>query len=289
MRRLEIFWAYVFLTPTLLGLAFFSLGPIVAGLAISFTKWDIMTPAKWVGLVNYRSLLTDDLFWKSFYNTIYFTIGTVPVGIVISLLLALLIDRKLKGIAIFRTVFFLPVVVSTVAAGILWGWLFNSQCGLINYYLGDIGLLTPNWLADTAWAMPAVIIMTLWKTVGYNMVIFLAGLQDVPEELYEAASIDGANWWVKLRHITLPCISPTTLFVIIMSLINSFQVFDQTYIMTKGGPAHSTMTLVYYVYENGFKWFKMGYASAVSYAFLLIILVLTLLQLKYQNRWVHYR
>lgn len=243
---------------------------------------------EWAGVENYRSLFSDQVFWKVLWNTIYYTLGTVPVGIGISLLLAVALNQKIKGMKLFRAVYFMPVISSTVAVAVVWQWLYNPEFGLINYLLYLIGIDGPNWLTSTKWAMPAVIIMSIWKNVGFNMLLFLAGLQGIPEMYYEAARIDGANWWHQFQKVTLPLLSPTTLFVIIMSIINSFQVFDQIYIMTEGGPARSTSVLVHYLYQNAFEYFRMGRASAIAYILFFLVLIITLIQLKYSKKWVHY-
>ena len=285
----EAIEAYVLLLPTLVGLVVFTAGAVIAAFLISFTRWDIVTPAEWIGIGNYQRLATEPLFWKVLGNTFYYTILSVPLSLVLSLILALALNQKIRGVTIYRTMYFLPVVSSTVAVSLVWYWMYNPEFGLINYALAKLFKINgPAWLSSTKWAMPAIIIMSVWKGLGYNMVIFLAGLQGVPQELYEAARIDGATGWQQFRNITLPMISPTTFFVLVMSTISSFQVFEQTYIMTKGGPAYSTLTLVYYVFQQAFQWYHMGYAAALAYVLFAVILVITLLQATCQRRWVHY-
>lgn len=252
-RRLlysDKFWAIVLLSPNLLGFLVFILGPVIASFCLSFTKWDLLTQIEWIGLRNYQKLFSDQVFWRALWNTVYYTIGTVPVGIAISLFLAIALNQRIRGIKLFRAVYFLPVISSTVAVAVVWQWWYNPEFGLINYLLYLVGIEGPKWLTSITWAMPAVIIMSIWKNLGFNMLLFLAGLQGIPEVYYEAARIDGANWWQQFVKITLPLLSPTTLFVTVMSLINSFQVFDQVYIMTAGGPARSTSVLVHYLYQN---------------------------------------
>jgi multiple sugar transport system permease protein len=256
---------------------------------MSFTRWEIVSPPEWIGLGNYATMLQSDLFWKVFGNTFYYTLLSVPLSIVLSLALALLVHEKVRGITFFRTTYFLPVVSSTVAVAIVWSWLYHPEVGLINFLLRKaLGVDGPRWLSDTDWAMPAMVVMSVWKGLGYNMVIFLAGLQNISEEYYEAARIDGAPAWRRFVNVTLPMLSPTTFFVLIINLIGSFQVFEQTYILTKGGPANATLTLSYYIYQNAFQFFKMGYAASMAYVLFAVILVVTLFQFRLQKRWVFY-
>ena len=284
----DTFWGFIFLLPNLLGFLAFILGPVVASLALSFASWDLLTPIKWVGIGNYRDLFTDEVFWKVLWNTVYYTLGTVPLGIAISLFLAIALNQKIRGIELFRGIYFLPVISSTVAVAVVWQWLYNPEFGLINHLLHLIGIRGPNWLTSTTWAMPAVIIMSIWKNLGFNMLLFLAGLQGIPEHFYEAAKIDGANWWQRFRHVTIPLLSSTTLFVVVTSIISSFQVFDQIYIMTAGGPARSTSVLVHYLYQNAFQYFKMGRASAIAYVLFFMVFIITVIQLRFSKKWTVY-
>jgi multiple sugar transport system permease protein len=288
-RRREVIEAYLYLLPTFVGLILFSLGAIVVSVGISFTDWDVLQPPHWVGLSNYVRLFGTPLNWQVFGNTFYYTGVIVPVGTALALGLALALNRGLRGIVLLRSLYFLPVISSTVAVSLVWGWLYNQQFGLINYLLSVVGITGPAWLADTRTAMPAVIIMSIWKGLGYNMVIFLAGLQGIPQELYEAAAIDGAGAWARFRYVTLPLVSPTTFFVVVLSTIAAFQVFDQTYVMTGGGPAYSTTTLALFIYQNAFQWFHMGYAAALSYVLFVAVAVVTLVQFRVQGRFVFYR
>jgi multiple sugar transport system permease protein len=282
------FWAFLFLIPTFLGLAIV-LTSVVGGFAISLTQWDILTPPKWIGAGNYLKMLNDDeRFRQTLLNTLYFTLGVVPLGTALSLVAAVVMNQGLKAQTLFRTTYFLPTVSSGIAIALLWGWLYNAQYGLINYLLGLVGIPKVSWLGDTRFAMPAIIIMTIWRGLGYNMVLFLAGLQGIPPEFYEAATIDGASRWRRFRHITLPLLSPTTFFVIVLSMIGSFQVFEATYVMTQGGPFFSTYTMVLYIFFEGFQWFRMGYASALAYVLFAMILTVTLVQLRLEKRMVHY-
>lgn len=263
-------------------------GPVAVVFCLGFTEYDVLRPPVWNGINNYIDMFTDPLFWKVLFNTLYFTIVTTVTGILISLVLALLvnIDVPLKGF--FRTIFFIPVVVSMIAAAFVWKWMFNSNFGVFNYLLSIVGITGPLWLDDPRWTMLAIIIMTLWKLVGYNMVIFLAGLQNISRELYESAEVDGAGMFLKLFRITLPLLTPTTFFVIIVTLINSFLVFEQTYAMTAGGPANATLTFALYIFNNAFQYYHMGFASSLSFVFFLFVMIITLLQLSFQKKWVFY-
>ncbi|HEX2037639.1 MAG TPA: sugar ABC transporter permease [Chloroflexota bacterium] len=281
---------YAYLLPTLCGLVLFSAGAMVASFLMSFTKYELVTPPVFIGLRNYADLAGSSLFWKVLGNTFYYTLGYVPLNLAASLALALLVNTRLRGITLFRSFYFTPVVTSGVAVAMVWAWLYNPQFGLINYLLRvGLGVQGPAWLSSTEWAMPALIILGVWRSAGYNMVIFLAGLQNIPAELYEAAEIDGAGWWARFRHVTLPMLSSTTFFVLVVSVIHSFQVFEATYIMTQGGPANATLTLSYYIFQNAFEWFHMGYAAAMAWVLFGVIMVFTLLQMRLQRRWVFYQ
>ena len=285
----ENYEAYLLILPRLLGLLIFQLGPILASLYFSFTRWNLLSTPRWVGLDTYRELFTEDpIFWTSLANTAKYALGTVPVGSVLALGMAIVLNQDLKGIAVYRTIYFLPIVTSVVAISVLWRWLYQAEFGLINQVLKMIGLKAVPWLASVTWAMPAIIIMSLWHGLGYNIIIFLAGLQSISVEYYEAARIDGAGPVRQFMHITVPLISPVTFFVVIMSMISSFQVFAQAYVMTQGGPVNATKTIVYFLYQHGFMYFHMGYASAVAYVLFIIILTITLLQFWLQRHWVHY-
>jgi len=289
LRRREMTAAYGFLLPNLLGFAVFTFFPVLAALVISFTDWDLLQPPVWVGLENYRTLLADPLFAQVLKNTALYVLGTVPLQMALALAVALALNQRIPGQLFFRTAYFMPVVASTVAVALVWRWIFNYDFGLLNSFLYMIGIQDPpNWLGSTRWALLSIIIMSIWQQVGYSMVLFLAGLQGVPQQLYEAAKIDGAGPWARFAFITLPMLSATTFFVLVISVINSFQVFDQALIMTQGGPANATNTIVYHIYRNAFQFFKMGYASAMAWVLFAIIFVVTLLQFRYQRRWVNY-
>ena len=246
-----------------------------------------MAPAEFIGLDNYRTLFGDNLFWTSLYNTFYFCAFSVPLGAIIGVLLALLLNQNVGGMAVYRTVYYLPSIVPIVASSIVWMWLFNPYYGVINALLELVGIQGPGWIADPAWSKPALIIMSLWG-VGNATLIYLASLQDVPVSLYESAELDGASAWHKTIHITIPMITPTILFNVIMGLINSFQYFTQAYIMTNGGPADSTLFYSLYLYNNSFRYFKMGYASAQAWILFVIIMFFTLLLLRSSRSWVYY-
>ena len=279
-------WAFILLMPNFIVFLMFVLIPLVASFFFSFTEWDLMTPMQWVGFANYIELFKDETFLKSLWNTIYFTLGTVPVGVIISLFLAIALNQRIKGIKIFRAAYFLPVIASFVAAALVWSWIYNPEFGLLNYFLSIIGIKGPSWLNSLNWAMPSIILTTIWKGLGFNMLLFLAGLQGIPESYYEAADIDGAKWFGKFLHVTVPLLSNTTLFVVIISIINSFQGFDLVYMMTYGGPARSTSVLVFYLYQNAFKYFRMGYASAIAYVLFFLILFFALIQFWLQKKRV---
>jgi multiple sugar transport system permease protein len=277
-----------FLSPWLIGFSVFTLLPIVLSFYYSLCDYSLLQKPLYTGLDNYRALAADPVFWKSLVNTGYYALMALPAGMLVSLGLALLLNADVKGQAIYRTIFFLPSLVPAVASAMLWLWLFNAKLGLINVLLGKIGISGPQWLASQEWAMPALALMSLWG-VGNTVVIYLAGLQDVPRELYEAAEIDGANPWQRLRNVTLPMISPVIFFNLVMAIIGSMQVFAVPYIMTGGGPARATYFYTMYLYDNAFNFLRMGYASAMAWVQLLIILCLTGFAFWSSKRWVHYQ
>jgi multiple sugar transport system permease protein len=281
--------AWLFLAPSLVLFAIFTAIPVISAFFISFTQWNLFNEVTWVGLGNYLELAKDEIFAKVLGNTAYFVLVSVPVQIVLALLCALVLNRGIKGQTFFRVVYFLPVVTSTIAAALVWAWLFNSNFGLINAGLSLVGVTDlPKWMGSTRWAMPAIIIVSIWQNLGYAMVLFLAGLQNIGKDVHDAAALDGATGWDRFWHITLPLLSPTTFFVLVISIIGSFQVFELVLVMTKAGPANATNTLVYYIYQNGFQFYQMGYASAAAMVLFLIVLAFTLVQYRLQRRWVHY-
>jgi multiple sugar transport system permease protein len=288
-RVRSAFWGYVFLSPNILGFLAFSVFPLVFAVGMSFTRWDLISTPAYVGLENYRVLLLEDESFRiAVKNTLIFTLLSVPAGTAVSLVLASALNHKLRGATLYRTAYFLPVVSSTVAVALVWSWLFNPDFGIVNDLLLKLGLPRFMWLASSRTVLPSLVIVAVWRGIGPSTVIFLAGLQGIPEELYDAGKMDGANAPQLFRHITLPMLSPTTFFVIVVSIIGSFQVFDLVYIMTGGGPGRASLVIVYYIFENAFRWFRMGYAASIAFVLLIIVLVLTLLQIRLSGRWVHY-
>ena len=273
LQRRWNFWGYLFILPNFIGFVLFMLVPIIMALVFSFTNYDVISTMDFIGFENYIDLFTDDQFLISLRNTLWYCVLTVPSGVVLALLMAVLLNRQLKGMAIFRTLVFIPVITSMVAVSLVWSMLYEDNSGLLNILLGYLGLGPVHWLTDTNMAMISIAIMSVWKGLGYNMTIFLAGLQGVPGELYEAATIDGANSVQKFFKITVPMIGPTTYFVTLMALIGSLQVFDQVNIMTGGGPVDATKTVAFYLYQYGFQFYKMGYACAAAYVLSAILIV----------------
>lgn len=259
--------------------------PIIMSLVFSFTNYDVISRMDFVGIENYIDLFTDDQFLVSLRNTLWYCVLTVPAGVVLALLLAVLFNRQIRGIAFFRTLVFIPVITSMVAVSLVWSMLYEDNSGLLNALLGFVGLGPVHWLTDTNMAMISIAIMSVWKGLGYNMTIFLAGLQGVPSELYEAATIDGANSVQKFFKITVPMIGPTTYFVSLMALIGSLQVFDQVWIMTAGGPVDATKTVAMYLYQYGFQFYKMGYACAAAYVLFILVFIVSLIQNISSKRW----
>jgi multiple sugar transport system permease protein len=279
---------YLAIAPWLIGLILFTGGPVLASFAFSFTNWTGLTTVEWVGLANFRQLLfEDDLFWTATYNTFYYAAGSVLFGTLGALFVALLLNQNLPGTTLLRVIYYMPSIASGVAIAILWIWLFNPQVGLVNYLLSLLGIKGPLWLASQDWAKPALILKSLWG-IGANMIIILAGLQGVPQTLYEAARIDGANRLQEFRSVTLPMISPVLFFVIVISTINSFQILTDVLVMTQGGPGTATFVYVFYIYQAAFQYLKMGYASALAWILFALILGLTMLQLWGSRRWVYY-
>lgn len=283
----EALWAYLFLAPSALLVLCFTAFPVLAGFGLSFTQWDLLQPWKFTGITNYARLASEPLFSKVLLNSFYFVIGTIPPQTILALLMAVALNQKIRGQTFYRTAYFMPVVTSMVAVAMVWQWLYQAEYGVINSLLRLVGIQGPQWLFSETWALPAVIIVGVWKNVGYSIVIFLAALQGVPEELYDAARIDGANAWQRFRSVTAAMISPSIFFVIIMSIIGSFQTFDSIYILTQGGPANATMVIVYYLYQYAFQFYQMGYAAAVAYVLFVILFVVTLIQWHFRRRWVY--
>jgi len=288
-RKSEVISGYLFILPSLVIFITFMIIPIFMGLYISLTDYDGFKTMNFVGLQNYTAMFRDSYFLVSFKNNIVYTLFTVPGTLILSLLLAVAVNKGIKGSSVFKTVFFFPYITSMVAVGIIWTLLFNPTVGPINNFLKSIGIANPpGWLLSTKSALPAVMIVTVWKWAGYYMIIFLAGLQGIPKQLYEASEVDGASGLTKFFHITLPLLSPTTFLILILLIINSFQVFDLINIMTEGGPGRATNVLVYRIYQEGFKYMHFGYASAEAYFLFAIILIITGIQFWGQKKWVVY-
>jgi multiple sugar transport system permease protein len=283
----KLFPAYLFLLPNISGFLCFTLLPVVASFVLVFFEWDVLTTPKFVGLLNFITLLKDKDFWYYLYNTLFFMLA-IPLNMAVSLFLAILVNQKLKGITLFRTIYFLPVISPIVAVALLWRWIYNPDFGLLNSFLRLFITHPPEWLSSTTWAKPAIIIMSVWQGCGYTMLLYLAALQSIPEELYEAARIDGATAWQQFKNITWPMLSFVNFFIVIMGIISGFQAFGVQYVMTGGGPAGSTTTIVYYIYNNAFQWFKMGYASAIAWVLFLLVFGFTLLQWKLSKKGGQY-
>lgn len=278
----------VFLLPSAIPLLLFTLIPMAGSLWTSLHEWNLITPMKWVGLDNYAHLLGSEETRAAFGHTLYFIAGYLPLVYAGGLGLAMLLNRAMKGRDIFRAIYFLPVVTSWVVVALLWKWLLNPASGIVNWAIGLAGLEGPGWWTDPDWAMPSIILASAWKDLGFVMIILLAGLQAIPKEYVEAARVDGANAWQRFRRITLPLLSPSTFFVVVISLINGFQVFDQVHVMTGGGPAGATQVVVEQVYNLTFKYGRAGEASALSWLLFAVVLVVTLVQVRGQRRWVNY-
>ncbi len=286
-ERREAFEGYLAISPWLLGLAIFTVGPIIASLYFSFTEYEVVKTPVWIGLANYQRLAGDRLFWQSLKVTGTYVGASVPLGIVLSFAVALLMNQKVRLIGFFRTAYYMPNLVPAVGSAILWIWIFNPEFGLLNTALATIGIKGPLWLGHSKWALPALIIMSLWG-VGGGMLIYLAGLQGIPTDLYEAAEVDGATAWRRFVHVTVPQMTPVLFFNLIMGIIGSFQVFTAGYIMTGGGPRYATYFYVLYLYNNAFQYFRMGYASALAWILAVIILFFTLLVFRSSTAWVYY-
>ncbi len=278
----------LFASPWIVGFCGFMLYPVVASMYFSFCDYSVLRKPIWIGTDNYSELLSDELFWVALKNTFLYAVMALPLSALAALGLALLLNTKIRGLTVYRTIFFLPSLVPLVSLAVLWLWMFNGQTGLVNVALGSIGISGPNWLGDPTWSKPALVLMAMWG-VGHAMVIYLAGLQSVPVSLFEAAQLDGAGAWKKTRHITLPMISPVIMFNVIMGMIGTLQVFTVPYVMfPNGAPARSTYFYTMYLYDNAFRFLRMGYASAMGWLMFLIIFALTLISLKLMERRVHY-
>ena len=287
-KRHETILGWLMVSPWLIGFICFSALPMFASLIISFTEWDMLSKPEWVGFENYKTLFFEDpLALHSLNITILFTIVSIPLNIVFGLALAMLLNTSIRGLAIFRTIYYLPAILSGVAVALMWRWIFSTEFGLLNALLSMIGIEGPAWLTDRIWVLPSFVIMRLWS-VGGGMIIYLAGLQSIPTNLYEAAKIDGANWWHQTRFITLPMLSPTIFFQLIVGFIFSMQIFTEAFIMTNGGPADASLFYLLYLYRTAFQYFDMGYASALAWVLFVVILVLTIILFKTGKSWVYY-
>lgn len=278
---------WLFASPWIIGFLLWTVGPMLASLVIAFTNWDLITSPTYVGLKNFATMVTDDLVWKSLQVTTVYALVSVPLHIVFGMMLALLLNAGVRGQRFYRTAFYLPSVLSGVAVALLWRWLFSTEFGLFNLLLSYVGITGPSWLGDPQWAMPSLILMSLWG-VGAGTIIYLASLQGIPTDLYEAAEVDGATAWTKFWRITLPLMTPVLFFQLVTGFIVALQVFTQAFIMTSGGPNNATLFYLLYLYRNAFEYFRMGYASALAWVLFIYILVLTLLIYWSSNRWVYY-
>lgn len=288
-RRVQRLWATLFASPYLVHLVALTAWPIAALVYFSFTDYDAVTSPSWVGLDNFQRLLHDDLFWSSMWHTVYFTLLYVPAQTAVALLLAVALNQKLRGLTFFRAAFFIPVISSWVVVAYVADSVFNPQFGIANTVLGWVGLPAQGWLESPSLVIPTLALVAVWKGAGYMMVLFLAGLQTIPQERYEAARVDGASAWQRMRYVTLPGVSATTFLVLVLSTITSLQAFEQIYAMTNGGdPNRASELTVNYMYRQGFEFFHMGYASAIACVLFLFIFALTLIQLRLQKKWVHY-
>jgi multiple sugar transport system permease protein len=278
--KLGSFVPLLYLAPFLIFFLTFQVYPIFYGLYVSLTKWDLVTPPQFTGLTNYINLGKDSLFWTALRNTLFFVGLNAPLAVIVPLSLAMLVNNPIPGRALFRSAFTTPLMISVSSVGVLWVWFLNPTFGLINHYFGLVGLPGQNWLTQSGWSMFAVVITTVWWTSGWNLVLFLAGLQEIPDHLYDAAKIDGAGQWALFRYVTVPSLRPTILFVGVTTIIGSFRVFGQVFVMTGGGPFDSTRTVVQHIYETGFRYFRMGSASSVAWSLFLIVLVFTIVQFR---------
>ncbi|WP_020574420.1 carbohydrate ABC transporter permease [Actinopolymorpha alba] len=285
--RLESRWGIILAMPAILGFLIFTIGPMIASFFFSLTDWTIGGRPSFIGLDNYRTMVKDELFWKSLSVTAYYTVGAVPLGLIIGFALALLLNQRVRGLSLWRTIYYLPTLVPAVASAVLWIWIFNPDFGLLNSLLRQAGLPTSQWLYSEEAVVPSLIIMSTWG-FGNAMVIFLAGLQGVPRHLYEAVSIDGGGAWQRFRHVTLPMMTPTIFYNLVTGVIGTFQVFNQAYVMTQGGPNNASLFYIYYLYRTAFTESAMGYASALAWVLFMVIMLVTFLLFQNARRWVYY-
>jgi multiple sugar transport system permease protein len=286
-ERREAMHAYVFMSPVIIGLLLFTLGPVLVSLGLSFTEYNLLSDPKWIGVENYIKMYGEKLFWQSLRVSAIYSVVSVPLGLVLALFLAILLNQKIRGMYVFRAVYYLPTVISGVGVAMLWRWIFNGQYGVINTLLQNVGIKGPNWLIDENWALTALIITSIWG-VGGTMLIFLAGLQGIPQELMEAAEIDGAGRWQQFRHVTMPLISHVTFFNLVLGIIGALQVFTDAYVITNGGPNNATMFISVYLYRHAFFYLNFGYSAALAWVLFVIVMVLTLLVFRSSPMWVFY-
>jgi len=287
LAREEMRDAYLMVAIWLVGFFIFTVGPIIASMWLSLTKWDLISAAQWIGITNFRTMLKDDLIWTSLWNTFYYTLILVPLSTVGALGLALAMNLRLRGMRFYRTVYYLPSITPVVATTLLWLMIFQPEYGIANYVLQKLGIPKQLWLLSPEQAKPVLILMALWG-VGGGMPIFLAGLQAIPREFYEAAEIDGSNYWNSFLYVTLPLLTPVIFFSVVTGIIGTFQVFANAYVATNGGPGNDTLFYVLLLYRNAFQYFKMGYASAMAWVLFIFVLIFTIIQFRFARRWVHY-
>ncbi len=291
MKRREMLTAYAFILPTFVGFVIFIVGPMLASFAISLFDWNMLTPPRFIGLANFQQLFNDSRIGAVYLTTFKLAFMIVPTNMILGLSLAVLLDRKMPGLvrSFFKVSFFFPFVVSAVAVSIIWTFMFHRDLGPFNYYLGLLGIDRIPWLNSSTYSPFAIMIADVWRNVGFYVLVFLGGMQAIPRDFYEAAEVDGASVWKQFRHITLPLLSPTILFLTVISVIGALQIFEQPQILTNGGPGDATRTIVLYLYEQGFRFFDMGYASAIAITLFVIILILTAIQFRLSRRWVFYQ
>jgi multiple sugar transport system permease protein len=289
LSRKQTFAGYLFISPWVIGFLVFGLYPIIMSFYYSLCHYDVLRIPQFIGLQNYNELIREDpYFWLSIWNTLFFTALRIPLSIFGSLMLAVLVNNAIRGMRIFRTIYFIPSIITGVVLSVLWMWMFNPQYGLLNSFLEMIGIRGPLWLQSAEWSKPSLVLMGLWSIGGGRMLVFLAALQGIPDQLYEAVDIDGGGWWARLKYVTLPMLSPVLFLWTILEVIFSFQVFTEAYVMTKGGPLNSTLFYNLYLYYKAFDDFEMGYASALAWILLVLTLIITLIQFRIGKKWVYY-
>jgi len=291
IRKKEIAQAYLFLAPTLAGFFIFILGPMAAAMGLAFFDWNLISPPTFAALHNYYVIFSDPRVLKIIWNTLFFTIVSVGVKLVLALLLALGVHSQISRFSNYflRTTIFSPVVISMAAASVMLGWMLNTDFGIVNHFVRKLGIMPIKWLTSSTWSMRSIILIDIWKTIGFYFIVFLAGLHNIPKEFYEAAKVDGANAWHQFWYVSLPGLTPTLFFLLVIGLSSALQVFDQAYILTRGGPGDSTRVLVYYLYEHGFQYLNMGYASTLAVVLFLFVLILTIFQFRLGRFWVFYQ